>query len=1226
MTDPAAQSPSLADQLPEWVARQRWYAGKPRVPVLRRVGGRRYPDPTGLAGIDVWLARDAGAPEEGGPAPVYQIPLTYRTAPLDDAPEPALVARLRHPVIGDRWVYDGAYDPAYVAALLDDVLDEPAPYRSHEVLIGEQSNTSIIARLDGADPVIVKLLRTLAAGPHPDAEIPLGLRALDSRDVAVTRGTTETSWLGSDEPGCAAVAQTFLTGARDAWRVALQQCRAGADFADTARALGRLTARLHAQLAFAFGSVAAPDEAQERIRESLTSRYAAAAADAPELAELAEPFAAALADLGAIRWPALQRIHGDFHLGQVLITTDGTLVAIDFEGEPLRPLAERRRPDLPARDVAGMLRSFEYAAATIAREPVADGAAPPRVGSALDPAAWGAGARAAYLQGYAAEGGGGEDAALVRLLELDKALYEVSYEARNRPTWRDLPLAAVRAALGVTAPEVIAPEVIAPEVAVPGGTAAGDPPQTLPSSSETRSDMESDLTPVQAQALVADYTAVDAFLEGRHSQPHDLLGHHVGPGGLTVTCYRPLASSVRAKLQDGTIIDLPHVKGGIWSGTTDAANESQDYRLLVTYGDGFEHEQDDAYRFVPTVGEVDRFLFNEGRHEELWKVLGSQVRSYPGPMGEVSGVSFAVWAPNATAVHVVGDFNGWDRLSHPMRMLAPSGIWELFIPGAAEGMNYQFAIRGKDTVVRLKADPMARFAEVAPKQASVVYESRYEWGDQEWMLARQTSDPHLKPMSIYEVHIGSWRQGLGYLGLAEHLVNYVKDLGFTHVEFLPVTEHPYVPSWGYHVTGYYAVSSRWGTPDEFKQLVDYLHRNDIGVILDWVPGHFATDEWALARFDGHALYEHEDPRKGWHNEWGSFVFDFGRPEVKNFLVANASYWLEEFHIDGLRVDGVASMLYLDYSREPGQWIPNQYGGRENLDAVQVLQESNATAYKRVPGVITVAEESTSWGGVTKPTDQGGLGFGFKWNMGWMNDSLRYIGMDPIYRQWHHNKLTFAMMYAYSENFILPVSHDEVVHGKGSLMRKARGSREDQIATVRAYLAFMWAHPGKQLIFMGSEFAQESEWSEGRSLDWWVTDQPLHYRVHNMVKEMNHVYRGNRAMWELDHDPRGFRWLNADDNASNTFSFIRYGDGDPAVDAPALACVSNFSGSTHEPYRIGLPRGGGWRVALDTAGFYPDAPSSGGLVLQAEPLGWNGLPYAVNVTVPSLSTVWLVPED
>ncbi|MEI2731477.1 MAG: 1,4-alpha-glucan branching protein GlgB [Dermatophilaceae bacterium] len=730
---------------------------------------------------------------------------------------------------------------------------------------------------------------------------------------------------------------------------------------------------------------------------------------------------------------------------------------------------------------------------------------------------------------------------------------------------------------------------------------------------------------VRTTAMVADESAITAFLEARHSQPHDLLGHHVGPGGLTVTAYRPLAASVRARLQDGTILDLPHVRGGIWSGTTDVANTSQDYRLLVSYGDGVEHEQDDPYRFAPTLGEVDRHLFNEGRHEQLWKVLGAHVRRYEGPLGKVEGVAFAVWAPNATAVHVVGDFNGWDRLSHPMRMLAPSGVWELFVPDAHAGMNYQFAIRGQDTIVRLKADPMARFSEVAPKQASVVYESTYEWNDSEWMTTRATDNPHNGPMSVYEVHVGSWRQGQGYRDLAEHLVNYVKDLGFTHVEFMPVMEHPYVPSWGYHVTGYYAVSSRWGTVDDFKLLVDYLHCNGIGVILDWVPGHFATDSWALGQFDGTHLYEHGDPRKGWHQEWGSYVFDFGRPEVRNFLVANASYWLEEFHIDGLRVDGVASMLYLDYSRQPGEWIPNAYGGRENLDAVALLQEANATAYKRVPGVVTIAEESTAWGGVSKPTEFGGLGFGFKWNMGWMNDAVRYLGLDPVYRQYHHNYLTFALMYAYTENYVLPISHDEVVHGKGSLMRKVRGNRDEQIATVRAFLAYMWTHPGKQLIFMGSEFAQESEWSDGRSLDWWLLDQPLHYRVHALVRDMNAIYRSHPALWELDHSPAGFWWLNADDAGRNTFSYLRIGSGDPHTDAPVLACIVNLSGSTHEPYRIGVPRSGGWRVILDTAGYHPDAPSSTGVVIQADDGGWDGQPYAVNVTVPRLSTVWLVPD-
>ncbi|MDN5790130.1 MAG: 1,4-alpha-glucan branching protein GlgB [Micrococcales bacterium] len=722
-----------------------------------------------------------------------------------------------------------------------------------------------------------------------------------------------------------------------------------------------------------------------------------------------------------------------------------------------------------------------------------------------------------------------------------------------------------------------------------------------------------------------DSAAIESFLGGRNGQPHDLLGHHVGPGGLTITCFRPMARSVAARLDSGDRVELQHIRDGIWSMTSPDFGTTHDYRLLITYDDGIEHEQDDPYRFAPTLGETDRYLFNEGRHEQLWTVLGSHVRRYTGPMGEVSGVSFAVWAPRARAVHVIGDFNGWDRRTHPMRALGQSGVWELFLPGASEGMNYQFAVRGVDDIVRLKCDPMAQMTEVAPKQSAIVTKSHYEWHDETWLHQRAASTVHDQPMSIYEVHVGSWRQGLGYAGLAEELVGYVRDLGYTHVEFLPVMEHPYVPSWGYHVTGYFAPSSRWGTPDDFRHLVDRLHQAGIGVLLDWVPGHFATDEWALARFDGLPLYEHPDRRRGWHAEWGSNIFDYGRNEVRNFLVANAIYWLEEFHIDGLRVDGVASMLHLDYGRGPGEWEPNIRGGNENLEAIRLVQEANATAYKRVPGIVMIAEESTSWPGVTASTSRGGLGFGLKWNMGWMNDSLRYLGMDPIYRSHHHGKITFSLMYAFSENYLLPISHDEVVHGKGSLLRKSPGSREQQVATLRAFLAYLWCHPGKQLLFMGCEFGQESEWSDGRSLDWWLLDQPLHQRAQAMVGDLNAIYRAQPALWELDSDPAGFEWINANDAGGNTFSWLRFGRGDHATDAPVIACVMNFSGATHEPYRIGVPRAGGWKVILDTAGYHPGAPSSAGVVIEAQQTPTSGQPYAVDVTVPRLSTVWLAPE-
>ena len=730
------------------------------------------------------------------------------------------------------------------------------------------------------------------------------------------------------------------------------------------------------------------------------------------------------------------------------------------------------------------------------------------------------------------------------------------------------------------------------------------------------------MTPIPEQSLPG---ALWALAHGRHSQPHDVLGQHLVADGLRVRVMRPLAERVRVRFEDGETIELEHEEHGIFAGTRPGATTTMDYRILTTW-DGVEVEQDDPYRFAPTLGELDRHLVNEGRHEELWTVLGAHVRRYPGPMGEVTGVSFAVWAPRAKAVSVIGDFNGWHESSHPMRLLGTSGIWELFVPGVGADALYKFAIRGADDVLRHKADPMARRAEIAPATSSVVTESTYAWRDQAWMTDRAQRDPHTGPMSIYEVHLGSWRQGQTYRDLAEHLVNYVADLGFTHVELLPVMDHPYPPSWGYHVTSYYAPNSRFGSPDDFRYLVDALHQAGIGVILDWVPGHFATDEWALVRFDGLPLYEHPDPRRGWQPDWGSYVFDFGRLEVRNFLVANALYWLEEFHVDGLRVDGVASMLYLDYSRKAGEWIPNSHGGRENLEAIGLLQETNATAYKRVPGIVTIAEESTAWPGVTKPTSEGGLGFGLKWNMGWMNDSLSYLHEEPINRQYHHNFLTFAMMYTYSENYLLPISHDEVVHGKGSLPNKIPGTQDDQLATLRAFLAYMWAHPGKQLLFMGAEFAQTSEWGEGRSLDWWLLDHPAHYRVHALVKELNAVYTHDGAMWALDTEPAGFEWLDADDNAGNTLSFLRFGGHDRSSD-PVVAVAVNFGGADRDPLRIGLPRGGEWEVVVDTSGFDAhSSPSQGGLVLTAEDVPWQGQPHSVELRVSRLSAVYLRPVE
>ena len=717
--------------------------------------------------------------------------------------------------------------------------------------------------------------------------------------------------------------------------------------------------------------------------------------------------------------------------------------------------------------------------------------------------------------------------------------------------------------------------------------------------------------------------AIAALVQGRHQQPHDLLGQHVVEHGLLVRAFRPLASRVRIRFEDGELLELEHEAQGVWRGIRPDAERTMDYRVLATWSDGIEHEGDDPYRFTPTLGPIDLHLIGEGRHEQLWTVLGAHVRRYDGPLGQVVGTSFAVWAPRARAVRVIGDFNDWDGAGHAMRLLGASGVWELFVPGVGEGAAYKFEIRGADDQVRAKADPLARRTESPPRTASVVTESSYEWGDDAWLEERSRHDAHTGPMSIYEVHLASWRQGQTYRDMAEHLVNYVVDLGFTHVELLPVMEHPYGPSWGYQVTGYFAPTARLGTPDDFRYLVDRLHQAGIGVILDWVPGHFPKDAFALARFDGLPLYEHPDPRRGDQPDWGTHVFDFGRREVRNFLVANACYWLEEFHADGLRVDAVASMLYLDYSRNDGQWLPNEYGGREHLEAIGLLQEANATAYKRNPGIVMIAEESTSWPGVTKPTEEGDLGFGLKWNMGWMNDSLRYLGQQPIHRQYHHNLLTFALMYAFSENYVLPISHDEVVHGKGSLLNKVPGSRYDQLATLRAYLAYMWSHPGKQLLFMGSEFAQPGEWADGRSLDWWLLDHAAHYRVHALVKELNALYRRHDALWRLDSSAAGFEWLDADDNGGNTVSYLRFAE--PERTGDVLAAVVNFSGDAKEWIRIGLPRGGRWRVALDTSGFDEfSSPSQADRVLDAETEPWHGQPYSVTVRLAALSALYLVP--
>ncbi len=707
---------------------------------------------------------------------------------------------------------------------------------------------------------------------------------------------------------------------------------------------------------------------------------------------------------------------------------------------------------------------------------------------------------------------------------------------------------------------------------------------------------------------------LDLLARGEHGHPHSLLGPHPHDGDVTVRVLRPLASRVAIR-HGGQETELTHEHEGVWVGVLGVA-EVPDYRVLVAY-DGAPHEVDDPYRFLPTLGEVDLHLINEGRHEQLWRVLGARVHRYE---GGVSGTSFAVWAPSARAVRLKGDFNHWDGREHPMRQLGSSGVWELFLPAIGNGTAYKFAILGADGVWREKADPMAFHAEQPPASSSVVFDSSYTWGDDAWMAARPGRRPAAEAMSVYEMHLASWRRGRSYEQLADELVPYLADLGFTHVELMPVMQHPFGGSWGYHVTSYFAPDSRFGDPDGFRLLVDRLHQAGIGVILDWVPGHFATDEWALVSFDGTPLYEDPNPQRGWHKEWGSHIFNFGRHEVRNFLYANALYWLEEFHADGLRVDGVASMLYLDYSREDGEWSPNIHGGNENLEAVQFLQEMNATVAKRVPGAVTVAEESTSWPGVTAPTSEGGLGFDLKWNMGWMHDSLGYMDRDPIYRSHHHGDMTFSMVYAFSEHFVLPLSHDEVVHGKGSLPRKMPGDRWQQLANLRAYLAFMWAHPGKQLIFMGIEMGQESEWAESRELDWWLLDHPEHRGLQAAVRDLNAAYCGTPALWASDHDPAGFQWIDANDAGRNTFSFVRRAPGEPD-----LVCVSNFSAVPHE-LRLGLPSAGSWDELVNTDAEAYTGSGVGNLgSVTAHDGEWSGQPAHADLVVPPLATVWLRPR-
>ncbi|MGH8906562.1 MAG: 1,4-alpha-glucan branching protein GlgB [Egibacteraceae bacterium] len=1163
--------------LASWLPEQRWFQGKART--IRAI---EVADTALLDGrvLDVIVEVEY----TDGPSERYQVPVLSGASGEDwgmvDATDDAAACRLLAQLAVTQTPARTAAGARLVSRSVTGtrpVLD--APHR----LSGDQSNTSVAF----GQEAILKVFRRLEPGVNPDVEVTGALTRMGFPHVPAQHGVLE---LEGDPSTTLAMLSEFVHG-RDGFEAA--RAEAGAGTAETpvlnaVHRLGVVVAELHEALREAFcqteGSAraAATRAAEMRARAEQVLSLAALRAPAAVEVLLARrdellgglDALAAVGDLGP-----LVRVHGDLHLGQALLAESGSWKLLDFEGEPARPLAERRARSSPLRDVAGMLRSFDYVA----------GAQPSE--AALR---WRDQARERFLEAYLDRAGSSgllprDPEPVLAAFELDKAAYELGYELMSRPDWVAIPVAGITRVLD-----------------------AAKSPRSVAARSSQTTDWRAH--PDDVRALMA----------GEYADPHRILGAHPVSTGAVVRTHRPDAERVDV-LIGGRAVEARQTVAGFFEALLDKVPLASEYRLRVTYPgkpDNGVYELVDPYAFWPTLGEIDLHLIGEGRHEELWRRMGARPMRIDG----IDGTAFSVWAPNARAVRLIGDFNSWDGRLYPMRLLGSSGIWELFMPGVGPGTLYKYEIIGGDGRLTTRADPHAFAAELPPGTASRVFRSTYAWSDEAWLDDRSRRALATSPMSIYEVHLGSWRRKdglpLGYRELAVELADHVIELGFTHVELLPVAEHPYGGSWGYQVTGYFAPTARYGSPDDFRALVDCLHQRGIGVLVDWVPAHFPRDAWALARFDGTALYEHGDPRQGEHPDWGTLVFNFGRHEVRNFLISNALYWLNELHVDGLRVDAVASMLYLDYSRNEGEWVPNVYGGRENLEAIEFIKEMNIAAYGRNPGIANVAEESTAWPSVSRPTHLGGLGFGFKWNMGWMHDTLEYFSKDPFHRRHHHNQLTFGFLYAWSENFILPLSHDEVVHGKRSLLDKMPGDRWQKFANLRALYGWMWGHPGKQLLFMGGEFGQWREWAEGGELDWHLLDETDHAGLMRLVGDLNRIYRAQPALWERDADPSGFQWIDPDNADENILAFLRYGEDG----SPPLACIANLSPVPRPRFRVGLPHPGVWDEALNTdARIYGGTNTGNGGSVTATDIPSHGLPASAELTLPPLATLWLTPH-